>query len=360
MKKIIILFLICCFTSCKEEVSSKITKKMKEKEFFWKNRTKNIEKNKTMKEYPIQSNISTQEKITNRIYIDNMECQFEIFVDDVLLFKLMGDVTKNGGGVTGDYDINQLLLTSGKHEVKVIMYPRFGKQLFGREGYVNLTFSSFKDRNLKTIKYYEDMNQNNGIHIDQLKKQWIEKWDHDNQVGYEGQYIEKTPEKFEGLPIYQWSRVFNANVSFNFDGWRKSVDLKKEEKKDKIDIKKELYEQYKLIYEIIKNKDINQYLNIVKEREDLITSCLYYSENEKKLRQEEFIKLIAGDEYELEPLFEETFQLEYQGYGKLAMLLHKADGEGIIRLKNKKNDDDIIFLDFRFQRKKKGDNLTVI
>jgi hypothetical protein len=38
----------------------------------------------------------------------------------------------------------------------------------------------------------------------------------------------------------------------------------------------------------------------------------------------------------------------------------KADGEGIIRLRNKKDPDDKVYLDLRFQRKHKGDKLTVI
>ncbi|OOV19515.1 hypothetical protein [Flavobacterium sp. LM4] len=62
----------------------------------------------------------------------------------------------------------------------------------------------------------------------------------------------------------------------------------------------------------------------------------------------------------IELLFEETFQLEYQAYGKIIMFLHKADGEGIIKLKNKKNPAEVIHLDFRFQRKEKGEKLTVI
>lgn len=289
-----------------------------------------------------------------------MECQFEIFVDDVTLFKIMGDVTKDGAGVTGDYDINQLILTSGKHEVKVRMYPKYGKQLFGEEGYVNMEFSFFKNRDLRTMQYNNAMNGANGIHIDQSKKQWIEKWDQENQVGYDGNYVPKAPDKFKGLPIYEWRSTFDAEVPFSFDGWRNSVNLKKEQDDDKKDIKLELYNEYKKIYEIIKSKDVPAYLNLVKDRENLTTATLYYKDNEKQQRQNEFVKLIQNNEYEIEPLFEETFKLEYQGYGKLGMLLHLADSEGIIRLKNKKDSNDVIYLDFRFQRKKKGDKLTII
>ncbi|CAD0003799.1 hypothetical protein FLAT13_01870 [Flavobacterium salmonis] len=37
----------------------------------------------------------------------------------------------------------------------------------------------------------------------------------------------------------------------------------------------------------------------------------------------------------IELLFEETFKLEYQACGKLVTLLHLADREGIIRMRNK-------------------------
>jgi formylmethanofuran dehydrogenase subunit E len=46
--------------------------------------------------------------------------------------------------------------------------------------------------------------------------------------------------------------------------------------------------------------------------------------------------MLQNNDYELEPLFEETFHLEFQGYGKLVSILNKADKEGIIRLKSKR------------------------
>ncbi|WP_158447831.1 hypothetical protein [Aquimarina longa] len=114
------------------------------------------------------------------------------------------------------------------------------------------------------------------------------------------------------------------------------------------------------MYKIIKNRDINGYLALVREREELITSCLLYKTNEKTLRQKEFVGLIQNNAYEVQPLVPETFKIEFQGYGKLVMLLHKVDGEGVIRLQNKKDPKDTIYLDFRLQRKTKGDPLTVI
>jgi hypothetical protein len=52
--------------------------------------------------------------------------------------------------------------------------------------------------------------------------------------------------------------------------------------------------------------------------------------------------------------------MDFQGYGKLVTFLHKADKEGVIRLKNKKNPDEVIYLDFLFQRKLKNGKLSII
>ena len=87
---------------------------------------------------------------------------------------------------------------------------------------------------------------------------------------------------------------------------------------------------------------------------------MYYTEKERKEKIKMAEELLNNSDYEVEPLFEETFKLEYQGYGKLVTLLHLADGEGIIRLTNKKDPNENIYLDFLFQRKEKGGKLSVI
>jgi len=346
--------------SCQQKLPDKTKKQLVKTENFWKQRTRLINKKSINMEFPQKTDTTIMERRINRVYIDNMECQFEVFVDDVLLLRIMGEVTQNGGGITGDYDINQLLLTSGKHEVIVRMYPKFNQSVFGDEGYVNLKFSHFTRETFKKPTYFGDMNAHNGIHIDQKDKQWIEKWDQESQTGYEGDYVAKQPDKFKGLPAYEWHRTFNAEVPFNLTGWRNSVDLKKEQDDEDKNIKNEVFDEYKKIHELFVKRDVAAYSSLVKEREDLITQALHYREGEKKLREEEIVKLIQNTDYEVEPLFKETFQLDFQGYGKIVSLVHRADGEGIIRLKNKTNPDDNIYLDFRFQRKHKGDRLTVI
>jgi hypothetical protein len=354
---------LCLFAlfSCQSNLSQETKEKIKEKESFWKLRKQTINNNKNTTEYPLKKDTAVTEQRTNRIYLRSNNCQFEAFVDDVLLYKEMGESTKKGGGVSTNFDINQLLLTSGTHEIKIRMYPKYNEPVFGEGGYVGLTFSYFKNRDLKTKEYNLNMNGENGMDLDQSNEQWVDdKGELGNADYVEAHYEPKKPLPLKGLPIYEWRSTFDAQVPFDLVGWRNSINLQKEQDDEKKNIKAELIAEYKKVYEIIKNRDVTGYLNLVKEKEELLQKTLYYAEKDKKEKIKMVEDLLNNSDFEIEPLFEETFQLEYQGYGKLATLLHKADGEGVLRMRNKKNKDEHIYLDFLFQRKEKGDKLTVI
>lgn len=353
---------ICTFFSCTEKKENGQLRSTENKSPFERIRDSLIKNNDNSMEYPIQNNVNniTTDR-TNRIYLSSSKCQFEILVDDVSLFNLLGDVTKDGSGINGSYDINQLLLSSGQHEVKVRMYPPFGVPVFGDGGDVQMVFSSFENRDLRTELFNDSMGGKDGIHLDQLNQQWVgESGDFSKGTYVEGHYKTKKGLPLKGLPAYEWKGLFKADVPFNYAGWRNSLNLKKEQDDEKKDIFSELMKEYQNIYTIINKKDVNKYLQLVKEREELITSCLFYKDQEKQQRQAEFVNLINNPDYEIEPISETTAKIEFQGYGKLISLTDKTDGEGIIRLRNKKNKGDVVYLDFRFQRKSKSDHLSVI
>jgi hypothetical protein len=354
IKKGIFILLVISVSACTEKSETKIEN---QNSLFWQHRS---QASKNIMEYPIKKHSDMSEQRANRVHVDNMESQFEIFVDDVLLCKMMGRVTQSGGGVATSFDLNPILLTAGTHELKIRIYPAFGREVFGEEGYLNFQVYHFKDRDLRTQEYNHQLNGHNGIQIDQKNKQWIEKWDPDNRVGYDGDYVAKQPHQFKGLPMYEWRTEFFAEVPFSYEGWRTSVNLLKEYENKKDALYDELFTEYKKIHEVIKNKDSAAFSSLIKEREDLVTATLFYKDAEKKIRSDDFIKLILDPDYEIDPLIEEAFQLEFQAYGKLVMFLHKADSEGIIRLRNKTNPEDVVYLDFRFHRKQSGERLGVI
>ena len=358
---IITLFLVCMnLASCQEKLSEETKQAIEKNKAFWQHRTNLITKNKNNMEYPIKKETTIgNEKRSNSIYIHSATCQFEVYVDDVLITNFKGEMAREGG-FNGDNKSNPFLLTSGIHEIKVRMYPPYGKTILGGAA-VGLTFAYFRDGNLKTLVYDEKMRGKDGIQINSDSEQWVsEKGEYGTDSYIKAHFEPKKPEPFVGLPAYEWRSTFEAEVPFDLVGWRNSVNLKKEQDDEKKNIKAELIAEYKKIYEIMKNRDVAGYLNLVKEREELLAQTMYYTEKNKQEKVKSAEELLNNSDFELEPMFEETFQLEYQGYGKLATLLHRADGEGIIRLKHKKNEGEYIYLDFLFQRKVKVGKLSVI
>ena len=363
MKKIkfIILLASISLASCQEKLSEKTKKEIIAKQAFWQTRANLINKNKTTIEYPIKKdNTIGNERRFNYLYFHSSYWQFEVYIDDVFLMNFKGEIAKGPGGITGGYQTNPLLLTSGTHEIKIRIYPAYEDSVFD-EGAIALTFQHYRDGDLRTMVYDEKMGGRDGIRLDQDHEQWVsEKGEYGTSSYIKGHYEPKEPLPVKGLPIYEWRSTFDAQVPFDFVGWRNSVNLKKEQEDDKKNIKAEVIAEYKKVYEIIKNRNVQGYVNLVKEKEDLLGKTMYCIEKDRKEKAKMVEDLLNNSDYEVEPLFEETFQLEYQGYGKLVTLLHKADGEGIIRLRNKKNPDENIYLDFLFQRKEKGGKLTVI
>ncbi|MDX6181060.1 hypothetical protein SGQ44_02760 [Flavobacterium sp. Fl-77] len=361
MKRSVILICLFALFSCQSKLSQETIDKIKEKKTFWQTRTDLINKNKNTIEYPIKKDTTIgNEKRYNYIYTHSADCQFEIYIDDVLLTNFKGEMAREGG-ITGGHITNFLLLTSGTHEIKVRMYPPYGKDVFKIGAAVGLTFQHYRDGDFRTTVYDEKMRGEDGIILDHYDKQWVsDKGEYGTPSWVEAHYEPKTPLPLKGLPIYEWRSTFDADVPYDLTGWRNSVNLQKEQEDEKKNIKAELIAEYKKVHEIIKNRDVEGYLKLVKDREELLGKTMYYTEKERKEKIKMAEELLNNSDYELEPLFEETFKLEYQGYGKLVTLLHLADGEGIIRLTNKKDPNENIYLDFLFQRKEKGGKLSVI
>ncbi|HCN49200.1 MAG TPA: hypothetical protein DIT10_08905 [Chryseobacterium sp.] len=360
MKKIFFLSVFLMLASCNKGISQETISEVKKNENFWKQREKMITDNEKDNEFPIKKDRLVNEKRVNSIDIHSQSLQFEVYIDDVLLYNFKGEASQHQGGAIGAHEINPLLLTSGTHEVKVRMYPALGQNIFGDAGGLNLIFFHYPYPNLKQVTYNAAMNGEEGIFLDQQKEYWAAEKGEYGKPGYaEAHYEPKEPLKLKGLPMYEWRSTFEADVPFDLVGWRNSVNLKKEYQENK-NLNNEVIAEYKKIYEIIKSRDKDKFLQLIKEREDLTAETLYYGANEKNARSNEFVKMLQNNDYELEPLFEETFHLEFQGYGKLVSILNKADKEGIIRLKSKKNPNEKVYLDFLFQRKKKGDKLSVI
>ncbi|WP_237276253.1 hypothetical protein [Tenacibaculum ovolyticum] len=348
MTRYCIILVVSLLTGCKQAPSQVITSEnLTKNQAFWqqKNKIKKATTDKDVFPKKIYS-IETLEKRRHRVYLRNAFCQFEAYINDVLIYRMIGNTTNGGAGINGDIPINQYLLFSGVHEIKIRMYPADNKSFFGKKGFLSTDFSYFI-LDLNDIVYNEKMGGREGLSIGQTEYHLGELRKPNNP-----------PHKLEGLPIYEWRTTFEASVPFEVEGWLNSINLKEEQEEKKL--KSELLLAYKELYEIIAKRDVLAYLEAVKLRENRISNAFYLTKEEQEKRNAEFINLLEDKNYEILPIAEETIVLEYQGYGKLGILSDVRDGEGIIRLRNKENPEEIVTLDFRFHRKKKGVPLSVI
>ena len=274
-----------------------------------------------------------------RLYMRTSTLQFEMLVDDVPLNKFFGKITESGGGLGGDNILTPVILKNGKHQITVKIYPRFGQTQMESHTYFE------GEIYLWDLATFDDDNR--------IKLLYIQTPD-----GTVRRKDNSLINPLEGLPYYEMKGEFEATtLPFSLEGWTNSVNLKEEADKG-IDIKGELKEMYDTIATVFENKDTARLKQMIQEREDMFGTAFYFDAHQKDGRWQKFEKKLTDTNYELAS-FPPDATLYYYGYGKITTILD-ANHDGIIKLVNKKDPTDVINFDFRFQRKKKGDKLTVI
>lgn len=262
--------------------------------------------------------------------------QLEFLVNDVpiSLNLFWGEITHKSGRKASPYvPINSAILKSGKYKIIGRIYPRYGQK--------SLDFNSY-------------LEMEGGF-------QKSDDWDHQYLI-----FTIETPARIHkdgkiynpitGFPYFELRTEIEVEVPYEVEGWSHSVNLKKEEENR---LKQDLQQRYDEIRQIITKKDSAAFRKLIQEREDLLAIVYYLSDKEKNKRINELIEEVMGDEYAIAPYPKEA-QMLFFAEGKMVTLVDPINREGIIRLVNKKDPNDIISLDFRFHRKQKGGQLSVI
>lgn len=266
-------------------------------------------------------------------YIRSSNIQLEVLVDDVPVFRFFGQQSEKGTGMNGRLPLNSFLLKGGKHNIQGKMYPKHGSTSLVFHSALTLDFSVREANTLENLELFN-----------------IESPDKTNKDG-------NIINPIEGLPYYELNTELEVQLPFNIIGWTESVDLKKEMENGN-DIKSEVKSAYDKIRKIIDKKDIIGFSELIKEREALLATAFYFTKDEEKKELEEFLDLIKNPDYELAPYPAEA-DLHFYGYGKLVTLFTK-EREGVIKLINKKDPNEVIVFDFYFHRKQEGGKLEVI
>ncbi|TWP30755.1 hypothetical protein ETU08_03965 [Apibacter muscae] len=296
--------------------------------------------NDTLKPYLFAPSLSGRnDTIKNKAYyafVNTGNSQLEFSVGDVpvSLNLFWGEITGKDGRKTGtNIPLNSCILKSGKYKVTGRIYPRYGQSA--------LEFHSY----LMMEGYYQEATD----------------WDHTYPM-----FTIETPDRYHkngeiynpitGYPYFELQTEIEVEVPYELEGWSNSVNLKEQEEES---LKKELQERYNQIRTLLAKKDTASLRQLVQEREDLLGTVYYLPEQEKEKRLQEFLDLVANDEFDIAPYPSEA-QILFFAHGKMVTMVDPINREGVIRLVNKKDPKDIISLEFRFHRKKLGEKLSVI
>lgn len=243
----------------------------------------------------------------NKLYsvYPRIYCSGSIYVNDVPVVDWYGEETKNGG-YGGDVLINNAVLQSGKYKVTGKMYPRKGKSYLDEEDTMMLQFFCADPENWKNSRF---------------------------------EFHPKIESPWDGLseninyPFFEISTEIEVELPFELDGWQKSVDFLKMDKKK---LFKDVLNYYKQIHVILLENNASKFLEISKEKMTLHENAFYFSEERKKDFLNSVLELF-NQKLEVEPLVENELQLEIIGNGKLVRLI-KNDRTQPLQFKSKDTD----------------------
>ncbi|CAM1348157.1 hypothetical protein [Tenacibaculum ascidiaceicola] len=186
-------------------------------------------------------------------------CFYELYVNGRLVFEhfeqtgLMGHTTC----------INDAILKSGEQEVTVKLYP------LGQT----------------KVKRFDTFTKNARIEV-KIEKYDVQVEDSDEKVVTfkipEASTRGKNDIKIEGLPYYEHTFTFYAEVPYEVTGWSESQDLTKMDQKQ---LEKEVVAFHNNLSDVIYNQDEAKWVDLVKNRElEFLKSEAYNDVNEENIK----------------------------------------------------------------------------
>jgi len=226
-------------------------------------------------------------------------CMFEIYVNDIPV------VTSDfSGQLSSMVPANYGILGSGIHSLKARMMPHSGQTVLDPEAVL-----------LYKLKLYD---VSYGF---QLQNEII-------------QYNFPKPDESKMIPYAEKTDTFQGDVPYSLAGWKNGLDLKDE---DDIDYK--LRKAYKRIAAMIENKQYDQFLSSIANREEIMATSMYLNDQKARGRMNRLIKDFENG-FTLMPLPENAV-VRLHGNGKVAAL-KKLNGEPALSLYNPETEEELM------------------
>ncbi|TPN82962.1 hypothetical protein [Aquimarina algicola] len=303
MKKIISLFLVInTFISCAQKTKDQ----------------SKIEKEKYMIPIPEKSKDITKDNFTERVLSEvkhydkepvyfirpiQNNCVYELLINDYPIYKDYG-IEK----LATPININRAILQSGPQTVTVRLYPLGDalKDAYG-EGETITTLLPKTEMKIKVVKY-EAFNISDELEDEIVVKEHTSPTKNDSSE-FEG----------AGLPYYEYTFTFNAEVPYKNKGWLNGEDLAKFDKKE---LEKQVLKCYKNYLSVYKNKDLNNLLKLLYESEIRRRKSQY--QNKQKINRvlSELEESLNYENKEFQPI--ENYETQFYGNGRIIALKHSS------------------------------------
>ncbi|WP_282055640.1 hypothetical protein [Maribacter luteus] len=229
-------------------------------------------------------------------------CIFEILVNDVLLYDEYS-LEKAGTPI----EINDNILKSGKQTLTYRLYPigDLMVQEYGKGDTVT-TLKKNTSMSLKIIRY-DDFKTGRGL-SDEIV------------IAEHTSPVKKGTREFigAGLPYYEHTITFNAEVPYENEGWTNGQDLSKfdEEELEAVVKKRNLQ-----IGELYQNKELDSLVRIEHVNGLMYAQANYRTKDKLQRIYDQYKEDVLKDK-ELQPM--EGYQMEFYGENRIVMLRYSV------------------------------------
>ncbi len=250
-------------------------------------------KNKTMKNRPINKIYELHKQKIDypsmpQYFVEGYQsgCFYEVYINGLLVFKHY----ENVGLMNHATPINSRILKSGPQKVTIKLFP-LGK-IDGKE--------------------YTTIDADDSFRLKIFKR--------DKKQPYEAGAYDIVKEHYatltDGLPYYEETFIFEAEVPYELKGWSESQILTDIDK-DKLE--KEILAFYKEYGQILEKRDEKKWVDIVIQSEkEEIHSADFFDKEKIKLRIDDFTNTFDNEDIEIKPL--DKYKIIFSGDGKVVSL----------------------------------------
>lgn len=221
-------------------------------------------------------------------------CNYEIYINDFPAYSHI-----EGGSVSSQIPINQLIFGSGKQEIKIRIFPINGHTNFGKDSFIKIKIFCYDSSTTNFENIIESFNYN----------------------------IENLLEL--KLPLIQKNDIFLAEVPYT---------LKKIDSLDEIkDKKPEIISFYKEIYSLFEKKNIQKIYDLLKFKFEQIDEATYSKDADNLLGLSKMLARLEKGNFKLNEFSLNPILIIYEN--KKVSNLVREDKKPILYFTNENNDE---------------------